>query len=149
MYDESLTMGARRLEIWLTSPVFEHLQQKSLSPLLPFHTSSALKTSRAARVPDLTPSHCSAFASFSRTKRRNVWSSPPSLFPTRSKHPTLLCVHCQPTYHCDSFRFIEAYCPQYIHLMAINLLTRQIEEVGVLVEFVEHGARSVLDLRCS
>lgn len=33
--------------------------------------------------------------------------------------------------------------------MATSLCTCQIEEIGVLVELVEYGARSVLDLRGS
>ena len=33
--------------------------------------------------------------------------------------------------------------------MQLNVLTSQVEEVGVLMELVEDGARSVFDLRSS
>lgn len=65
-----------------------HLRVPSVSapPCGLTHTSSALKTSTAACVPDLTPSHCSAFASFGRTKRWKTWSLASEVFPNNDEH---------------------------------------------------------------
>ena len=78
-----------------------------------------------------------------------MWSSPSALFPTSSKYRALRYIHDLPTYHGNSVRFVEAWFSQHMPSVATNLRTRQIEEVGVLVELVKYGARSVLDLRGS
>ena len=68
------------------------------------HTSSALKTSMAACVPDLAPSHCSALGSLGLTKRWKVWSFsseafPGAMSPVTSGVDALLAAYLLPQLH--------------------------------------------------